>query len=190
MTMKPALIIVDMLKDTFDKHPDAFITKEALTFVPTLNRLSAMFSGRGLPVIFSCDSFLPGDFIFKGKMKPHSIRGTDGAAVIDELERQPGDIVLPKRRFSAFFKTDLDQTLRTLGCDTIAVAGIATHICVLTTVLDAVSLDFNAVLLEDCCAAHKPEYHTGTIRTYEKSPLYPLIKIISSAAFIGEYLDS
>jgi len=36
--MKPALIIVDMLKDTIDKHPDAFISKEALKFVPTINK--------------------------------------------------------------------------------------------------------------------------------------------------------
>jgi nicotinamidase/pyrazinamidase len=187
--MTPALIIVDMLKDTFNRHPDAYITKEALKFVPTLNRLSSMFRDKGLPVIFSCDSFLPADFIFQGKMKPHSIRGTEGAAVIDELERKTGDIVLPKRRFSAFFKTDLDQTLRTLGCDTVAVAGIATHICVLTTVLDAVSLDFRAVLLKDCCAAHKPEYHTGTLQIYTSSPLYPLIKILSSEAFIDEYFN-
>lgn len=185
--MKPALIIVDMLKDTFNKHPDAFITKEALQFVPTLNRLSSMFRDKGLPVIFSCDSFLQNDFIFQGKMKPHSIRGTDGATVIDELEKEAGDIVLPKRRFSAFFKTDLDQTLRTLGCDTVAVAGIATHICVLTTVLDAVSLDFKAILLKDCCAAHKPEYHLGAVEIYQRSPIYPLIRIMSSKAFIDEY---
>jgi nicotinamidase/pyrazinamidase len=188
--MKQALIIVDMLKDTFDKHPDAFITKEALKFVPTINRLSAMFRYKGFPVIFSCDSFLQSDFIFQGKMKPHSIRGTDGATVIDELEREKSDIVLPKRRFSAFFKTDLDQTLRTLGCDTVAVAGIATHICVLTTVLDAVALDFNAILLKDCCAAHKPEYHSGTIRIYESSPIYPLIRVMSSEEFIDVYFSS
>lgn len=187
--MKPALIIVDMLKDTFNKHPDAFITKAALKFVPTLNRLSSMFRAKGLPIIFSCDSFLQGDFIFQGKMKPHSIRGTEGATVIDELEREKSDIVSQKRRFSAFFKTDLDQTLRTLGCDTVAVAGIATHICVLTTVLDAVALDFNAVLLKDCCAAHKPEYHTGTIQTYESSPIYPLIRIMSSEALIDEFFN-
>jgi len=186
--MKPALIIVDMLKDTFNKHPDAFITKAAMRFVPTINRLSAMFREKGFPVIFSCDSFLPNDFIFKGKMKLHSIRGTDGATVIDELERKASDIVSEKRRFSAFFKTDLDQTLRTFGCDTVVVAGIATHICVLTTVLDAVASDFQAILLKDCCAAHKPEYHDWTIQIYEKSPIYPLIKIMSSEAFIKEHL--
>ena len=187
--MKPALIIVDMLKDTFNGHPDAFITKEALKFVPTINRLSSMFRLKGFPVIFSCDSFLQSDFIFHGKMKPHSIRGTDGATVIDELDRETRDIVLQKRRFSAFFKTDLDQTLRTLGCDTVAVTGIATHICVLTTVLDAVALDFNAILLKDCCAAHKPEYHTGTLQIYKRSPIYPLIRIMSSEEFIYEYFN-
>lgn len=186
--MKPALIIVDMLKDTFSGHPDAFITKEALKFVPTINRLTSMFRKKGFPVIFSCDSFLQGDFIFQGKMKPHSIRGTDGATVIDELEMSPGDVILPKRRFSAFFKTDLDQTLRTLDCDTVVVTGIATHICVLTTALDAVASDFQAIILKDCCTAHKPEYHTGTVQIYERSPIYPLIRIMSSEPFIDEYL--
>ena len=154
--MKPALIIVDMLKDTFNKHPEASITQAALKFVPTINRLAALFRDKGWPVIFSCDSFLEDDFIFQGKMKPHSIRGTDGATVIDELERRPSDIVSEKPRFSGFFKTGLDQTLRSLDCDTVVVTGIATPICVLTTVLDAVTFDFKAILLKDCCAAHKP----------------------------------
>ena len=56
--MKPALIIVDMLKDTFEKHPEALIAKAGMTFVPTINRLSTMFREKGLPVIFSCDSFI------------------------------------------------------------------------------------------------------------------------------------
>jgi nicotinamidase-related amidase len=63
--VKPALIIVDMLKDTFDKHPEAFISKEAIKSVPSINRLSAMFREKGLPVIFSCDSLLVDDFIVR-----------------------------------------------------------------------------------------------------------------------------
>ncbi|MFC1828138.1 cysteine hydrolase family protein [Thermodesulfobacteriota bacterium] len=184
--MKPALIIVDMLKDTFEKHPDAFISKEALKFVPIVNRLSGMFREKGFPVIFSCDSFLEDDFIFQGKMKPHSIKGTEGAKVIDQLNKETSDIVSEKRRFSAFFKTDLNKTLRDLGCDTVVVVGISTHICVLTTVLDAVALNFKAVLLKDCCTAHTPEVHNSTIQIYEKTPLYPLIKIMSSDEFIDE----
>lgn len=188
--MTPALIIVDMLKDTFDKHPDAYISKAAMKFVPTLNRLSAMFREKRYPVVFSCDSFLEDDFIFKGKMKPHSIKGTDGAEVIDQLTREAGDTISEKRRFSAFFKTNLEKTLRDFGCDTVAVGGISTHICVLTTVLDAVALDFKAVLLEDCCAAHAPEIHDRTIEIYGKTPLYPLLRIQPSDEFIHECFDT
>ena len=184
--MKPALIIVDMLKDTFDKHPDAYISKTALSFVPTINRLSSMFRQRKLPVIFSCDSFLPEDFIFKGKMKPHSIRGTEGARVIDQLERGPEDLISEKRRFSAFFKTDMDQILRTYRVDTVAVTGLSTHICVLSTLLDAVASDFHAILIKDCCAAHSPEIHEEIVRVYERTPFDPLFRIMSASDFIKE----
>jgi nicotinamidase-related amidase len=188
--VKPALIIVDMLKDTFDKHPEAFISKEAMKFVPTINRLSAMFRKQGLPVIFSCDSFLMDDFIFQGKMSPHSIKGTEGANVIDQLHREPVDIVSEKRRFSAFFKTGIDEQLRMFGCDTVVVVGISTHICVLSTIIDAVSFDFKAVLLEDCCTAHSPEIHDVIIRIYEKTPLYPLIRVMPSQTFIESEMEA
>ena len=49
--MKFALIIVDMLKDTFEKHPELYISKEAMKFVPTINHLSSLFRGKRL----SCD---------------------------------------------------------------------------------------------------------------------------------------
>ncbi len=184
--MKPALIIVDMLKDTFDKHPEAFISKEGMKFVPIINRLSAIFRQKGLPVIFSCDSFLPDDFIFQGKMSPHSIKGTEGADVIAQLHREPGDMVSEKRRFSAFFKTGIEEQLRDVGCDTVVVVGISTHICVLSTVLDAVSFDFKAVILKDCCTAHAPDIHDFIVRIYEKTPLYPLLRIMSSHELLDE----
>jgi nicotinamidase-related amidase len=186
--MKLALIIVDMLKDTFNKHPDAYISKKAMEFVPDINRLASLFRQKGWPVIFSCDSFLPGDFIFQGKMKPHSIRGTEGAQIIDELEREPEDMISEKRRFSAFFKTDLDQTLRTLGVDSVVITGLATHICILSTALDAVASDFKAIVIEDCCAAHSAEIHEGVMKIYGKSLLTPLIRIISSSELIEEFI--
>ncbi len=179
--MKPALIIVDMLKSTFEDHKDIPLAGYARAFVPQLNIWIDRFHRDGFPVLFACDSFIENDFIFTGKMKPHSLRGTRGEEVIDELHRQEGDIVLPKRRFSAFFKTDIDQTLRTLGVDTAVVAGIATHVCILTTALDAVANDFNAVILEDCCAAHKPEYHGPILDAYRNTPLYPLLQVRDSA---------
>jgi nicotinamidase/pyrazinamidase len=178
--MKPALIVVDLLKDTFENHSESSIVREAKAFIPALNDLIDAFHASDLPIVFACDSFFPEDFIFQGKMRPHSLRGTRGAEVINELNSAAGDYMLPKRRFSGFFKTDLDQTLRTLAVDRVLVAGIATPICVLTTALDAVSHDFMAVIVEDCCAAHNPEYHKAVLDAYRKTPLYPLLRVLTS----------
>ena len=182
--MRPALIIVDMLNATFEGHRESSIGQAALRIIEPLNRLIDRCHSAGAPVIFACDSFLPQDFIFTGRMPPHSLRGTRGAEVTDLLRRAPDDLVVEKRRFSAFYKTDLDQTLRTLGCDTVMITGLATHICVLSTVLDAVSHDFCAILVEDCCAAHKPALHDPIVQAYRKTPLQPLLQVQDSGACV------
>lgn len=184
--MNPAIIVVDMLKDTFKKEAHFAITSEALSIIPNIRRLLDQGRGRAWPIIFACDSFLEGDFIFQGRMKPHSIRGTKGAEVIDDLDPLAAEMVLEKRRFSAFFKTDLDQTLRTLAVDTVVVTGISTHVCVLLTAMDALSHDFRCVIIEDCCAAHKKEVHRAALDLYRDFPLYPLLRILSLEEFLGE----
>jgi nicotinamidase/pyrazinamidase len=182
--MKPAVVVIDMVKDTLDASHPLPIATFARAIVPAINRLTEEARKREIPVIFSTDSFLDGDFIFKGKMKEHSIRGTEGAEVTDRLVRVPTDIWLPKRRFSAFFKTDLDQTLHLYGVDTLAVTGIATHWCVLSTVLDALSHDFSSFFIEDCCASHKPEVHENTLNCYRNNPLYPLLQVMTTNDFL------
>jgi nicotinamidase-related amidase len=184
--MHPAIIVVDMLKDSFNMDHPLAITKEAIPIIPRINHLLQEARSLDVPVLFACDSFLPDDFIFKGRMRPHSLRGTKGAEIIDELDRWEEDVVLPKRRFSAFFKTDLDQTLRTWGIDTVAIAGIATNVCVLATAMDALCHDFCAFLLQDCCAAHKKDVHDFTVETWRKFALYPLARAITSDEFLTE----
>ena len=184
--MRPAIIIVDMVKDTFREQDQFPITREAQPIIPRINHLLQRGRELGIPIIFACDSFLPDDFIFKGRMNPHSLRGTDGSEVTDLLNVGEGDVILPKRRFSAFFKTDLDQTLRTWHCDTVVVGGIATNVCVLMTAMDALCHDFSTILLEDCCAAHKREVHETTIENYRKFALYPLFQIMTSEEFLHE----
>jgi nicotinamidase/pyrazinamidase len=185
--LKPAIIVVDMVKDNFHDEDHLPITAQARAMIPALNRLIEESRQREIPIIFACDSFLEGDFIFQGKMKAHSLRGTKGAEVLEDLDQAPSDIFLPKRRFSAFFKTDLDMTLRLLQIDTVAVTGIATHFCVLTTALDALCHDFRAVILEDCSAAPTPEMHQRTLDNYRRNPLYPLLRVMDSAAFLKEF---
>jgi len=105
--------------------------------------------------------------------------------VIDELDRSEGDYWLPKPRFSAFFNTGLENWLKHRGVTLCAVAGIATHICVLATALDALCHDFKAVLLEDCTAAVTENIHEQTLNIYRRNALYPLLKIVSSTEMIS-----
>jgi nicotinamidase/pyrazinamidase len=184
--MRPAIIVVDMLKDNFKESSRNPYLQEVKAIIPNLQRLLDESRKRGLPVVFACDSFLEGDFIFRGRMKVHSLRGTKGAEVVDDLKPNPTDMILPKRRFSAFFKTDLDQTLRTLGMDTIVVTGMTTEVCVLMTAMDGLCHDFSVILLEDCSASRNKEFRQGCLNLYRDFALYPLLRIMTLDEFIKE----
>jgi nicotinamidase-related amidase len=184
--MKPAIIVVDMLKDNLkegSRHP---ITQQAREIIPKLQSLLKEGRKHRFPVIFANDSFLERDFIFRGGMKIHALRGTQGSEVIDELGPEPGDISLPKRRFSAFFKTDLDQTLRTLGIDAIVVTGITVEVCVLMTAMDGLSHDFSVIILEDCTASQSRETNESCLNLYRNFALYPLLRIMTLEEFLKE----
>lgn len=187
MTEKPALLIIDMVKDNFDDRDHLPISAQGRAIIGPINRLSHQFRERGWPVVFPTDAFHRDDFIFKGRMKPHSLAGTTGAEVIDELERAEGDYWLPKPRFSAFFNTGLENWLRARQVTLCAVAGIATHFCVLTTVMDALSHDFKAVLIEDCAAAGSELIHHSVSDTYRRNPLYPLFRVLTSDELRAEF---
>jgi nicotinamidase/pyrazinamidase len=185
---KPAFLIIDMVKDNFIEERKLPITPLAKKIIEPVNNLSYFFRKKNWPVIFSTDSFHKEDFIFKGKMHPHSLAGTEGAEVIDELVRLKDDIWLPKPRFSAFFNTGLENTLRKMKVTMCAVAGISTQFCVLTTIMDALCHDFKAVLLEDCTATHSEIIQKQTCDQYRKNALYPLFRVITSVDFMKEFL--
>jgi len=182
--VRPAIIIVDMLEDSYRDRSDK--NREEERIVPLVRDFLRTCRGIPIPLIFACDSFLEGDFIFEGRMKPQAIRGTEGAKVLHDLDPQPTDTILPKRRFSAFFKTDLDQTLRTWHVDTVAVGGMNTHFCVLATVFDAICHDFRTIILEDLCACHGREIHENTLNAYRSTAISPLLRVMTSAKFLQD----
>jgi nicotinamidase/pyrazinamidase len=182
--VKPAVIIVDMLEGNYGEERTG--DKEEEKIIPLVRDFLKTCRLLAIPVIFACDSFLKDDFIFKGRMKPHALRGTVGTQPLHELEPQEADIILEKRRFSAFFKTDLDQTLRTLGVDTVAVGGVNTHFCVLATAFDSICNDFYTIILEDLSAAYKKEIHKATIDAYRNSAIYPIFRVLDSKKFLKE----
>ena len=185
----PALLIIDMVKDNFIESRNLPITPFARAAIDPLNKMIEVFRNQKWPIVFSTDAFHEDDFIFKGHMHPHSLAGTDGAEVVDDLDMQPDDLWLPKPRFSAFFNTGLEKWCQARGVTLCAVGGISTHVCVLTTVLDAICHDLKAVLLEDCSAAPSKQVHAQIIDTYRRNPLYPLLRVATSTDLISELTE-
>ena len=186
---KPALLIIDMVKDNFDESKKQPITPFAMKIIAPLNHLIGVFRNHQWPIVFSTDAFHREDFIFKGRMHPHSLAGTAGAEVVDALDKANEDLWLPKPKFSAFFQTGLQKWLREKEVTLCAVGGISTHFCVLTTVMDAICHDFKAVLLEDCSAAISREIHEQTLNCYRRNVLYPLLQVASSLELEAQLLE-
>jgi ureidoacrylate peracid hydrolase len=78
------------------------------------------------------------------------VRDTWNTDIVKELAPSAHDIVLYKHRFSGFFETALDATLRRSGVKYLVLTGCTTSICVESTIRDAVFRDYSCVLLEDC----------------------------------------
>ena len=184
--MKFAVIVVDMLRDNFKGPADHPVIKGFRSIIPKISFLLQEARRLNGLIVFACDSYFANDFLFTGKMPPHAVRGPPGAEVIDELEVRPEDIMVPKRRFSAFFKTDLDITLRTLGVDTIAVAGLTTEVCVLATAIDGLCHDFYSVILSDCSICRSRETHEAIIAAYSQFPTYPTLRVRTADEFLVE----
>ena len=74
-----------------------------------------------------------------------------------EITPQPGEPVLTKRRFGPFSTTNLDGLLKERGIETLVLMGISTSGCVLSTVRWAADIDYQSVVLSDCCADRDDE---------------------------------
>lgn len=106
----------------------------------------------GVPVIFANDAHIPGLDRELELWGEHGIAGTDAAAPLAAFEVRKGDYVVPKRRYDAFFQTDLDLTLRELGVDTLVVVGADTNICVLQTLAGAYFRGYKTIVAADATA--------------------------------------
>src|SRR3954462_1496143 len=85
-------------------------------------------------------------------------RGGWDYELVDALKPQPGDITLHKTRYSAFFNSQLDSTLRARGIRNIVFVGIASNVCVESTLRDGFFLEYFGILLEDATHQAGPEF--------------------------------
>ena len=166
--MKRALVVVDMIHDF--AHESG-----ALYCGPTMSRVIPVIRGEveraragGEPVVYLTDAHLPDDAEFQ-MFPPHAIVGTKGAEIIPELAPAAGDVVIPKRRYSGFFGTDLDITLRERGVDTLRLVGDCTNICVLYTAADARNLGYAVEVVKDGVTSFDDEAHRNALRELERT---------------------
>ena len=87
-----------------------------------------------------------------------------GAQVVKELTPAPGERVMPKRRFSAFFGTDLDLWLREQGIEEVRIVGVCTNICVLYSAADARMRGYEVSVPENAVASFDQRAHEGALR--------------------------
>lgn len=85
--------------------------------------------------------------------------GTDSAAIHPAVAPQPGDLLITKRRVSAFTGSDLEVVLRAGQLTHLVLCGISTSGVVLSTVREASDKDFRLTVLADCCADADAEAH-------------------------------
>ena len=82
--------------------------------------------------------------------RSHNMEGSAGTQIIPALYR-PGDYVVNnKKRYSAFYMTDLEFVLKNLSIDTVILTGINTSSCCLATAFEATVRDYRVIMLEDC----------------------------------------
>jgi len=130
--------------------------------------------GASHPIIWVRQEFEPDlrDAFLEMKSKGiHSvIKGTLGCQIIPELAPAASETVIVKKRYSAFFGTELDEVLAELKPDAIILAGVNTHACIRTTAIDAYQRDWPVVLALDCIDSYDREHHEVSLR-YMKDKL-------------------
>lgn len=167
-----ALIIIDM-ENGFINPKSAQCIKMAAATLPACAQAADYARKQGIPVFFvnriyrangsdvehtRFKSWLEG-----GRAMSEVCEGEIDCSNPEELSPKDGDYVIIKPRFSAFFMTELDLILRRLGVDTVILTGTTTPNCIRTTCYDAISLDYNVVVIDDCCSSQTEEIQKANI---------------------------
>jgi ureidoacrylate peracid hydrolase len=173
-----AVIVVDMVNEFFEPG-GKMVLEGGTALYAQVNALLDAAHQAHIAVFYTNQWLRPDDALFKKRI-PHCLIDTWGAQIVDALHRTPDDIVVPKRRYSAFFGTDLDLHLRERHIATVLVTGVVTNICVRSTVHDAFFLGYEAVVPSECVAA--------TTSQAQATSLYDIDTHYGTVAPLGQVL--
>jgi nicotinamidase-related amidase len=157
-----ALLVMDIQNGVVDRFAE-----QVGPLLSTLAETASAAREAGVPLVYVRVAFRvgapeisPKNQTFSNLARAGTMGDGDEATQIHSaVAPQPGDIVVTKRRVSAFAGSDLDVVLRSLDVDALVLAGIATSGVVLSTLRQAADLDFGLTLLRDGCVDADEEVH-------------------------------
>jgi ureidoacrylate peracid hydrolase len=169
-----ALLVIDMQNGFL--HPEGSVTRndqpmfEVERVVAETVDLVAETRTAGLPVVYTQHVFRPDYFDVPPRLRSRDlfsesdealVKGSWDAAVADELKPLETEVVVEKNRYDAFLYTDLELVLRTLGIGRLLVCGVATNVCVESTVRSAEQRDFEVTVASDCTSGPADYHHAA-----------------------------
>ncbi len=186
---KTALIIVDMQNDFVAEGAPLRATMAAAV-VPPLQRALTHARRTGMRVIFTaqahrrdgCDMGVFGNLWPPVAERVGLVDGEPGIDIYPELQPLPHEIVLKKRRYSAFYGTELDIILRSSGIETAIITGVTTENCCHATARDALFHNYGVVFLSDATGTFDyPDVGYGAMTVAEVHRASLIILALSTA---------
>jgi nicotinamidase-related amidase len=158
-----AYLLIDM-QNAFIDSGSTLCIKNARSTIPACVRTVTAAREKGIPVFFVQRQYRPdgSDVEFTRRAAWEAggrplAPGSESGEAPEGLRPLPGDYTIIKPRWSGFFGTELDLVLRRLGVRTVILAGTTTPNCIRTTCYDAIALDYDTVVIEDCCSSQNDE---------------------------------
>lgn len=169
---KYALIMIDMQRGFIDSASPLCIPDAAAT-LPACAAALSLCRKAGAAIVFATRHYRADGSDVEKCRRELWLRGGKplseecSAELSDEFPEEfstaPSDYFIVKPRFSAFFHTELDLILRRLGVDTVILAGTTTPNCIRTSCYDALSLDYDVIVLSDCTSSVNAEVQRANL---------------------------
>ena len=160
-----ALLVIDMQRFFLDAASPTF-TCGGVAILPTVKRLLDAFRRAGRPVIFTRHVHHPDDLdsgIMGWWWAGKCLVGSEESEVHPELAPRPGEKVVFKHRYSAFYNTDLETVLRCLRVEDVVVSGLMTNLCCESTARDAYYRDYRVFFPADGNGSINEEMHLASL---------------------------
>lgn len=167
--IKSAILVVDMVYD-FTNPSGLVFYPENRSILPRIKRAVEICRQHDCLVVYVQHTYRkdkPDKNLIN--MRPNCIQGSGGELLDEELIVLPSDYVITKRRYSAFFGSDLDLILRENSIRRVIIVGTKTNCCIRATATDAYNTDYSVVVISDCVATNDPivnEVHLLDIGRY------------------------